>query len=144
MNQELEAKKEYLRGYERAVRQLKRSDEKIRELRLRQMGVSIKLDGMPHAHNDTDLSSFAAALDAEEEKRNLLVSSYVRTFREICNIIDQLDDDNEKDVLTLRYINLLTLNQISKKMAISSRQVIRIQNSGLKNIKIESVPGQQA
>ena len=58
--------KEYLKGYSRAVRQINRLEERIKEIRSQGMGGAIRIDGMPHAHNNTDLSSYAAMLDQEE------------------------------------------------------------------------------
>ena len=52
---ETEQKKEYLKEYEKAVRQMKRSEEKITEMRLSKIMPSVGNDGMPHAHNNTDL-----------------------------------------------------------------------------------------
>lgn len=65
---EIEEKKEYLRSYEKAVRQMERSAEKIEEMRLGQIIPAADNDGMPHAHNSTDLSGYAALLDEAEKK----------------------------------------------------------------------------
>ena len=46
---ELEEKKEYLRGYERAVRQMERIDARISEIRDNRIGSGINYDGMQHA-----------------------------------------------------------------------------------------------
>lgn len=54
MEKENELKKEYLRGYEKAVRQMKRSEEKILEIHLGKIMPSAGNDGMPHAHNNSD------------------------------------------------------------------------------------------
>ena len=76
---ETEQKKEYLKEYEKAVRQMKRSEEKITEMRLSKIMPSVGNDGMPHAHNNTDLSAYAALLDEEE--------SWYSTYARICNRI---------------------------------------------------------
>lgn len=65
---EIDHKKEYLKQYEKAVRQMKRSEEKITEMRLSKIMPSVGNDGMPHAHNNTDLSAYAALLDEEERR----------------------------------------------------------------------------
>ena len=44
---ENEKKKWYLRGYERAVRQMQRSELRIRELRLNRICPAVIADGMP-------------------------------------------------------------------------------------------------
>ena len=68
MEKENELKKEYLRGYEKAVRQMKRSEEKMLEIHLGKIMPSAGNDGMPHAHNNSDLSGYAALMDAEERR----------------------------------------------------------------------------
>ena len=65
---EIDHKKEYLKQYEKAVRQMKRSEEKIKEMHLSKIMPSAGNDGMPHAHNNTDLSAYAALLDEEERR----------------------------------------------------------------------------
>lgn len=65
---EIEKKKEYLRSYQKAVRRMERSEEKMEEIRLGQIIPATDNDGMPHAHNATDLSGYAALLDEEEHK----------------------------------------------------------------------------
>ena len=66
--EEIDRKKEYLQGYEKAVRQMKRSELKIKEMRLNRIYPLVINDGMPHAHNATDLSAYAALLDQEERR----------------------------------------------------------------------------
>ena len=65
---ENDEKKWYLKGYERAVREIKRSEERIREMRMNRICPSVIADGMPHASGGSDLSGYAARLDEEERK----------------------------------------------------------------------------
>lgn len=143
VNQELEAKKEYLKGYEKARRQLRRSEERIRELRSSQLGAAIKLDGMPHAHNSTDLSSYAAALDVEESRHLAVLNTSMERYQKIMETIEQLVNEDEKDVLTFRYINLLKWEEICEEVGKSWKQTHRIHLRGLRNIKIDSESWQQ-
>ena len=101
---ETEQKKEYLKEYEKAVRQMKRSEEKITEMRLSKIMPSAGNDGMPHAHNNTDLSGYAALLD--EEERRYMKARYhrIKLCREITDKIERMDNEDEKDVLMYRYI----------------------------------------
>ena len=84
---ETEQKKEYLKEYEKAVRQMKRSEEKITEMRLSKIMPSVGNDGMPHAHNNTDLSAYAALLD--EEERRYMKARYhrIKLCQEITDIV---------------------------------------------------------
>ena len=64
---ENEIKKAYLKEYERAVRQMERSELRIKGIRLGGMIPAIINDGMPHASSHNDLSSYAVLLEQEEK-----------------------------------------------------------------------------
>lgn len=133
---EIEKKKEYLRGYEKAVRQMERSELKIKEMRLNRICPSIVNDGMPHASSQNDLSGYAALLD-QEEKRYMRYR-YQRTMKckEITNRIEQLSDEDEKDVLMYRYIKLMKWEDICVKIGHSWQHTHRIHAKALKNFKM--------
>ena len=134
---EIEEKKEYLRSYEKAVRQMERSAEKIKEMRLGQIIPAADNDGMPHAHNSTDLSGYAALLDAAE--RQYMADRYQRLkiCKEITDRIERMDNENEKDVLTYRYIRLMKWESIAVRMNCSWKQVHRIHSRALNNFKLD-------
>lgn len=60
---EIEEKKEYLRSYEKAVRQMERSAEKIKEMRLGQIIPAADNDGMPHAYSATGCRATTLKVD---------------------------------------------------------------------------------
>lgn len=133
---EIEEKKDYLRGYERAVRQLERINERIDEIRSNRIGTGINYDGLPHAHNNSDLSEYAAKID--REIRRYMKARYRRTMicREISDKVERMDNEDEKDVLTYRYIRLMKWEDICVKMNLSWRRVHYIHNDALKNFKM--------
>jgi len=130
---ESELKKEYLRGYERARRQMQRHEERMRELRLNRLPSGINMDGMPHAHNNSDLSSYAALLDQEERRYMKARYKRIQKCKEITDKIELMEDDDEKDVLMYRYIRLMKWEDICVKMNISWKQVHRIHARALNN-----------
>ena len=133
---EIEKKKEYLREYEKAVRQMKRSEEKITEMRLSKIMPSAGNDGMPHAHNNTDLSGYAALLD--EEERRYMKARYhrIKLCREIMDKIERMDNEDEKDVLVYRYIRLMKWEDICVKINHSWKHTHRIHKKALENFKM--------
>lgn len=133
---EIEQKKEYLRGYEKAQRQMERSELRIRELRLNRICPSVINDGMPHASTYADLSGYAALLDQEEKR--YMKYRYQRTIKckEIVNRIERLSDEDEKDVLMYRYIKLMKWEDICVKMRFSWKWVHKIHSRALSNFKI--------
>ena len=140
MKQELsenEVKKEYLRGYERAVRQMKRHEERMRELRLNRLPSGINMDGMPHAHNNSDLSAYAAMLDQEEELYMQARYQRIQKCKEITDKIECMKDEDEKDVLVYRYIRLMKWEDICVKLNISWKQVHRVHARALNSFQID-------
>lgn len=133
---EIEQKKEYLKGYGKIVRQMERSELKIREMRLNKMCPSVINDGMPHASNQTDLSGYAALLDQEEKRYMKYRYQRIKKCKEITDRIEQLSDEDEKDVLMYRYIKLMKWEDICVKMELSARQVHRTHSRALKNFKM--------
>lgn len=133
---QIEEKKEYLKGYERAVRRLRRSEERIRELRMNEFGTALAMDGMPHAHNNSDLSCYAAALDDEE--RRYLKNRYllVKKCKEITDRIERLENEDQKDVLFYRYIRLMKWEDIAVKMGCSWAHSHRIHSIALENFML--------
>ena len=133
---EIEKKKEYLREYEKAVRQMKRSEEKITEMRLSKIMPSADNDGMPHAHNNTDLSGYAALLD--EEERRYMKARYrrIKICKEITDKIERMDNEDEKDVLVYRYIRLMKWEDICVKINHSWQHTHGIHKKALENFKM--------
>ena len=133
---ELEEKKEYLRGYERAVRQMERIDARISEIRDNRIGSGINYDGMPHAHKESDLSDYAAKID--KEIRRYIKARYRRIMicKEISDKIERMESEDEKDVLTYRYIRLMKWEDICVKINRSWKQTHRIHARALRNFEI--------
>ena len=135
-NSDIELKKEYLRSYKKIIRQMERSELKIREMRLNRMMPAVVNDGMPHVHSNNDLSSYAALLDQEEKRYMKYRYQRIRKCKEITDRIEQLPDEDEKDVLMYRYIKLMKWEDICVKMNFSWRRVHYIHSNALKNFII--------
>ena len=134
--EEIETKKEYLRGYGRAVRQMERSEVKIAEMRMNKICPSVNNDGMPHAHSNSDLSGYAALLDEEERRYMKARYERIRICRDISDKIERMDNEDEKDVLMYRYIKLMKWEDICVKMGLSWRRIHYIHNDALKHFKL--------
>lgn len=130
---EIDLKKEYLKGYEKAVRQMERSELKMQEIRLNKMCPSAIIDGIPHASNHTDLSGYAALIDQEEKRYMEYRYQRIKKCKEITDRIEQLEDEDEKDILMYRYIKLMKWEDICMKIGLSWKQVHRIHTRALEN-----------
>lgn len=136
VKQENERKKEYLDGYRKCIRQIDRLNEELAEIRINKMFPSMTQDGMPHAHNNTDLSVYASRIDKTERK--IIKARYlkIQKMKEITEKIERLDDENEKDVLFYRYIRLMKWEEIAAKMKYTYRNVTKIHGRALCNFQI--------
>ena len=133
---EIEQKKEYLKGYAKIVRQMERSELKMREICLNKMWPSVINDGMPHASSQNDLSSYAALLNQEEKRYMKYRYQRIKKCKEITDRIEQISDEDEKDVLMYRYIKLMKWEDICVKMNFSWRRIHYIYSNALKNFVI--------
>ena len=74
---ENEKKKVFLQNYQVAKRDVSRLEEQLAELRIGKMSPSCDIgDGLPHAHNATDLSVYAEKVD--ELEREIMEARYQR------------------------------------------------------------------
>jgi hypothetical protein len=93
-------------------------------------------DGMPHAHNATDLSAYAALLDQEERRYMRYRYQRVKKCKEITDRIEASQNEDEKDILVYRYIMLMKWDRISEKMGFSLQHIHKIHAQALKNFKM--------
>ncbi len=132
---EARKKKEYLRGYEKTVRRMERSKLRLQEVQMSRICPAIIKDGMPHAHTPSDLSSYAVVLNRAEEELQESEIRCAEKYKEIRDRIEELEDENEKKVLTYRYLALLKWIDIREKMGYSRQHVYRVHERALKNFK---------
>lgn len=133
---EVKLKKEYLKSYEKTVRQMERSELRLQEVQLSRICPAIVNDGMPHAHSNNDLSSYAVQLEREKNKYLKCRYRRIRKRKEITDKIERLVDEDEKDVLMYRYIKLLKWVDIREKMGVTERQMYRMHSQALKNFNL--------
>lgn len=134
---ENEQKKEFLQSYQLAKRDVTRLEEQLAELRIGKMSPGCDIgDGLPHAHNATDLSGYAAKVDELEDE--IIAARYQRilAYQQVRNCIEALEDEREKMLLTYRYIRGLKWEEICVKMDYKWRQVHRIHAMAIKNLKM--------
>lgn len=133
---ENEKKKEYLKSYRKALRREQRILDEIQCLRLDKMFPSIVQDGMPHGSSQEDLSGYAATLDEmiEDLKKERLEKVKIR--KKIEQSIRNLEEEDEQEVLRLRYINGLVWGEVAEEMGFSTRRATQIHGNALLNLKI--------
>lgn len=129
-------KKEYLRGYRKHGKRIKRIELEIEEIRSMKMYPSMSNDGMPHGSNQSDLSSYAAELQEKEDELYLEGIRQVQTYKDIEHRINKLENQDERDVMFYKYIKGFKWWQIAQLMDYSESWIYELHGRALKKIKI--------
>lgn len=136
IQEENEQKKEYLKSYRRAIKREQDILDEIQRLRLDKMFPSVVNDGMPHGSSHSDLSDYVAILDEQIEVLKEERLEKVRCYQKIERQIRQMKNEDEQEVLRLRYILGLKWEEVAVKMGYSWKQTHRIHSSALQNFKM--------
>lgn len=133
---ENEKKKEFLRRYRRAVRREQEILDEIQRLRADKMFPSVCNDGMPRGSSQTDLSDYMAEIDAAIEDLKEERLEKIKIYREIEMRIRRMKNEDEQEVLRLKYIKGMNLETVAEKMDYSYRTILDIHGKALKNFEI--------
>lgn len=136
IQKENEEKKEYLKSYRRAVKREKDILDEIQRLRADKMFPSVANDGMPKGSNQSDLSDYIAILDEQIELLKVERLEKVRCYQKIEKQIRQMENEDEQEVLRLRYITGLKWEEVAARMSYSWKHIHRIHSSALCNFKM--------
>lgn len=136
IQEENEQKKEYLKSYRRAIKREQDILDEIQRLRLDKMFPSVVNDGMPHGSNHSDLSDYAAILDEQIELLKEERLERVRCYQKIERQIRQMENEDEQEVLRLRYILGMKWEEVAVKMNYSYRRTLDIHGKALLSFKI--------
>lgn len=133
---ENEKKKTYLRRYRRSSKKIKRIEAEIEEIRSMKMYPSINNDGMPHGTGQGDLSGYAAELNDKEEQLYKEGVEQVKEYKDISFKIQQLENEDERDVLFYRYIKGMNWWEIALVLDYCESWIYELHGRALKNLKI--------
>lgn len=133
---ENEKKKEFLRRYRRAVRREQEILDEIQRLRADKMFPSVCNDGMPRGSSQTDLSDYVAEIDVAIEDLKEERLEKIKIYREIEMRIRRMKNEDEQEVLRLKYIKGMNLETVAEKMDYSYRTILDIHGKALKNFEI--------
>ena len=137
VKQENDRKKEYLKSYQEAVREEQRIKDEIEQLRLDKMCPSVILDDMPHSHNQTDLSAYAARLDSLMFDLKCKLEDKTELRHEINEKINSMHCENQKTLLWMRYIQGMNFAEISVRMHYEYGYVLRMHGRSLRNFPLD-------
>ena len=133
---ENDRKKTYLRAYRKHGKRIKRIESEIEEIRNMKMYPSSINNGMPHGSNQSDLSSYAVALQEREDELYQEGVKQVQTYKDIEYRINKLENQDERDVMFYKYIKGFIWWQIAQLMEYSESWIYELHGRALKNIQI--------
>lgn len=133
---ENDRKKTYLRAYRKHGKRIKRIESEIEEIRNMKMYPSSINNGMTHGSNQSDLSSYAVALQEREDELYQEGVKQVQTYKDIEYRINKLENQDERDVMFYKYIKGFTWWQIAQLMEYSESWIYELHGRALKNIQI--------
>ena len=134
--QENEEKKEYLKGYIKALKMECLLNDRLQQIRESKLFPSLQIDGMPHSRINSDLSVYAEKVSDLIEKIGRQKLECHRKYEEISEAISNMKDDTEKEVLMRRYILCEKWESIAVAMNYTYHHVIKIHGNALQHFKI--------
>lgn len=131
-----QAAKTWLKRYGDARRDLRRLNQELQELRSRQEGAdAIKYSDMPKAPTkDSDLSELFVQRERAVKRIIKAMTKANRIMESTRAAIEGIDDAGAREVLYLRYVQLLKWEQICEAMSYSWSCVHKLHRRGLGDI----------
>lgn len=131
--QELDSKKEYLMSYLPKFKAAKRLEEDMEQFRQAKVNPSVSYSDMPRGSGHQDLSDYMVALESLIEK--LIKAKYerIKTYTDIFNQIELMQDDTEKELLRLRYLRGMQWDKICIELGFEWAQIHRIHKKALEH-----------
>lgn len=132
--------KQYLRQAYRLNDLINSDLAELEQLKILSTSVSsLNLSGMPSSGTRKQEAPFVNAVMKIIELEKVIdaeINRFVDLKKEIRDVINKVPDNNQKLVLKLRYIQFLKWESVAAEMDLSFKQVHRIHNEALKNVKL--------
>lgn len=133
-----EEKKDYLKSYKKTRNCLNALELQLIQIKIDICNVKASQgDGMPRAKGEiNDLSRYMEQVANLEERINDKRIELMDKQSKITEAINSLDDDDECTIMTEKYLNGKTWEQVAEDNSYSWRTVHRIHGRALKKIKL--------
>lgn len=109
--------KEFLLQYQNMKRRIQSIEYVIEELETQAASISINMDGMPHGTDTSDKTGrlAAAIVDKQEDLADLREEAF-DVMNVVNGVISRVPNEEQKLLLTMRYINGYTWERIAVEM----------------------------
>lgn len=138
MNEKQNPAKEYLNRYRHLVNRRESLLREIDIIRARATNTTIRIKEvsvMSSSKIHDQIAEDAAMLADSTAALDALVKEIDTTLREILEAIEAVDDEKQKTVLTLRYVEGLSWQNVQLKMAYEHTQVMVLHGRALMKIR---------
>lgn len=129
--------KHFLLGYRMAKKRIRSLTEQIAELWMSKQSISSPdLDAMPKGSDISDLSVYAARLDALERELMSEQAASEKALESVIRAINLLESDTEREALTLYYVRGYRWERICTDLNYSWKQIFRIRNRAIHSLAL--------
>ena len=122
-------------SYKRYKQKASRLQEQLEEIRLGKMFPGLIVSDMPSAHSQKDLSDYMVKYDNLVTRITKARKQAVERFSEVQQQIENMENENEKTVLTLRYLRNFEWEKICNELDYSWRQIHYIHSKALEHFE---------
>lgn len=133
-----EEKKEILRSYRLRKAAAAQILNKLKELEAQALPKAISYDGMPKGGEPKDMSGWAARVDAMERKLQKAYEAELDALDRITTAINAMDDNFQKRVLWMHYVDLKRIEKIARELHYSEDWTWKAHNRGVRSIRFDS------
>lgn len=125
----------------RIDRRIDRKIEEAARMRAKLTKATQALTGMPRGGSGADWTDADVAVMELEAQIRDEIKELCRVKRLIREAIDQVDDKRLREVLDLRYVSMMTFEQIAVELHYSWRHVLRLHDQALRAVRVPDEDG---
>lgn len=130
--------KEYLRQYINAKNRFKSISDEMIEIRSEATRITPVISDMPSgSHVNDKIALSVEKLDECAKKLEEEAKRMQNAMDDVQNVINSISNPTYRQVLTYRYINGYTWEQIAVKMNYTYRNITRLHGKALRNVVLE-------
>lgn len=133
-------KKRYLSRYKNIMARVARLEDNLFEIDNRLTAVQGQIiSDMPKGGQPAGLDDLLIQKEELQERINRLVTKAHKERRNICLVLDKLDDPIQADIMERYFIGGLILEDIAEEMGYSLSGIKKIYHAGMRNVQINTL-----
>lgn len=134
------AKKKYLKGYLKIVKRIERLENKLFEIDSQLYSIRGQIiTDMPRGGTPTQIEDVLARKDETNDRINQLLQESWVIRKDICKVLDTLEDVRHVEILELFFINGLSIEEIADQCGYNIRHTTRLYSEGIRLLVIDGI-----